>query len=153
MVSKRKRPDTDDVLRASCYLQGKNSLQDAHLTLLPDNTVRVLVHEGGIASRDSVVSVRQAKRLRDSLLEKKWKVVSRPRRTEEQLRSNIEAACREFLSRRTRMRREPDPDENLVPPARQMQLQRERLSLPSAATTRGARVLQGGSFETNKRRH
>ena len=151
MASKRKRPDSGDVLRASCYLEGQHPLQDAHFTLLPDNTMRVLIHEGGIAGRDGVVSVRQAKELRDGLLQKKWRLVPRSRRTEGQLRADIEAACRKFLSRP--VRREPDPDANLVPPARQMLLQRERLSLPSAASTRGAPILKGGAFETNKRRH
>jgi hypothetical protein len=153
MTSKSKRPDADEVLRETCYLKGPTLMQDAHFTLLPSNVVSVVIHEGGISGRDSVLSMREARKVRDRLLGKGWKLVSAPRRTEAQLRSDMEDASREFLARPTRIRRELDPDANLVPPEAQMQRQRERLSLSSAASTTRARVLLGGAFETNKRRH
>ena len=151
MASKPISPDDNDVLTASCYMKGRTAMHDAHFVLLSDNTVRVLIHEGGFSARDGVISVRQAKRARDNLLQKGWKLVSQPRRTIEEMRSDINVACRKFAAKRSF--REPDPDANLVPPARQLQRQREHLYLPSAASTRGARVLPGGAFETKKRRH
>ena len=151
MVSKPISPDDNDVLTASCYMKGRTAMHDAHFVLLSDNTVRVLIHEGGISARDCVSSEREATRARDKLLQKAWKLVSLPRRTVEQIRSDIDVACRKFAAKRSY--HEPDPDANLVPPARQLQRQREHLYLPSAASTRGARVLPGGAFETKKRRH
>lgn len=151
MRSKRSSPDADELLCASCYLEGRSSEQDAHLTLLPDSTVHVLLNEGGLASRDVIMSSRQARRLLERLLRKNWKQVPRPRRTPEQLRTAIETACREFLSRP--IRRDRDPDANVVPPEMQVRRQRERVLWTSAATTRGTRVIEAGAFESNKRRH
>jgi len=116
-----------------------------------DNTVHVLIHEGGYRARDSIISIRKATKLRDNLRKLKWVVVLRPRRTFEQIRAEIDAACRKFLAKRTYF--EPDPDANVVPPAKQTQRQRENMYLPSAANARGMRVLQGGAFESKKSRH
>jgi len=138
-------------LSATFYMQGKKPMQDAHFVLLTDNTVHVLIHEGGYRARDSIISQKKAIKLRDSLHKLNWVVVTRPRRTFEQIRAEIDAACRKFLAKRTYF--DPDPDANLVPPASQIQRQRENLYLPSVASTRGARVLPGGAFESKKSRH
>lgn len=153
MATKSKHPKEIDLLSKSCYLKGQSSHQDAYFILLADNTVHVLIHTGDIRSREDVFSVKQASKLRDNLLQKGWQLVSRPRRTEEQVHLDIKASVRKFLAKRTHIRREPDPDANIVPPEREMQRQRERFSLTSAASTNGVRVLPGGGFETNKRRH
>ncbi len=154
MDSKQKKSSNpNDALKSSYHMKGRLPLQDAYFTLHANNTVSVLVHESGIRSYDLVVSARQAKRKYDDLLKKGWQLVSQPRRTEEQIRMDIKTAGRKFLARPFRLHQEPDPDANLVPPARQIKNQRERLNLRTAACTPGKRMLQGGAFETNKRRH
>ena len=145
--------EKEDFLRATCFLKGQTPRQDAQFILLPDNTVRVVVQDGRVGCRDDIFSVRAAYTLRKSLLQKGWQLIPQPRRTQKQLRMGIQAARRSFLQQPFRIRREVDPDANLVPPERQLQRQRERITHEFELATSITRILPGGAIETNKRRH
>lgn len=152
MPSKPQNQYADDLFAASCYLEGPSPLQNAHLILLPDQTVHAIVNEGGIAGIDGVVSVRQAAKLRSRLLKQKWTMVSVPRRATEKIRADMRAACCSFLAQPMgRPERYPDPDANVVPPEATTRRQRERLASggPSAVT----QIVRGSGFEKNRRRH
>lgn len=144
----------EEILRASCYLMGHNRNQDAIFDLRPDNTVRVIVQDGRVGCRDEVLSVRRAYSMRKYLLQKGWRLVDKPRRSEEQLRRGIEAARRSFAAQSIRRVRRPlDPESNMTPPEKEMLRQRERIGHSFAAANRYTRVIPGGAIEMNKRRH
>lgn len=141
------------MLTESCCLVGRGKHQDAHFTLLPDNTVRVLIYEGSIVGQDRIDSARKALQEVNRLLARGWLRVATPRRTEEEVRREMGAAVRIFSKRKASAYRVPDPDANLVPPARALARQRERLSEGAAKALPGSRLLPGGAIETNRRKH
>lgn len=152
-AARRSRPPSP-MLTATCYLAGPGPHQDAFFVLLRDNTVRTLIHEGGISGHGArIESSRAAHQLVVSLLGRGWQVVMTPRRTEHAVEADMAQATRAFLARKTRRVFQPDPDANTVPPARELARQQERATMAAAKVLPGSRPLPGGAVETKRRKH
>lgn len=142
------------VLEATCYLAGPGPNQDAFFVLLPNGTFRTLVHEGGISGQSTrIESAPAAYKLVVRLQRAGWVLVGTPRRTEQETAADMAVKVGVFLARKSRRLFVPDPNANVVPPARELARQQERSTLAAAKVMPGFRPLPGGAVETKRRKH